>query len=52
MSNRAEMHEFLKEGFEIWLFIRQLEIGNKCKISAQYLQNTPARPKKHGNVGC
>ena len=28
-----------------------MELGSKCKITAQYLQISPARPKKHRNMG-
>ena len=40
MTNRAQIHEFYlsHHNFEIWRFIRDIKIGKKSKMSAQYLQ--------------
>ena len=37
----------LSQSFEIWRFIRGIEVGHKYKISAQYLQNYVCSAKKH-----
>ena len=44
----AEIHEFYKkvkghfylpsQGFQIWIFLKGMDVGIKCKISAQYIK--------------
>ena len=35
------------QSFQIWSFISGMEVGNKSKISAQYLQNYASQTKKN-----
>ena len=58
MTNRANAMNFkgrlIRDIFFFeakWCFIREMKVGNKCKISAQYLSNYACWPKNTGTWG-
>ena len=54
MTNKAQILEFYKKVRADFVFsATDLKFDNcsKSKISAQYLQNTPAKPRKHRDMG-